>query len=173
MTQVQKLFPQNPHQEENATNDGREVNDPKMIGGIVGGLLVFGLLILGAMLMQRKRGDAKYHSNEQAIRAGDQPPGSLVTELAPDTKKSELQCPSDPSVAGHRGSIQSPRTELAAQEGQKSHISPVGTSRNMIPPISELAAPKETGGREAGHPNIAFKTDESGERSSITDRITI
>lgn len=172
MTQVQKLFPQNPHQEENATNNRREVNDPKMIGGIVGGLLVFGLLILGAMLMRRKRRDAKYHSNEQVIGTADQLPGSMATELAPDTKKSELQCPSDPSVARHRGSIQSPRTELAAQEGQMSHISPVGTS-NMIPPISELAAPKETGGREAGHPNIAFKTNDSGERSSITDRITI
>lgn len=173
MTQVQTIFSQNPHQDENATNNGQGVNDPKMIGGIVGGLSALGLLILGAMLLRRKRRFAKNNSNEQAIWTGDQPPGSLVTELAPDTKKSELQCPSDPSVARHRGSIQSPRTGLEAQEGQMSHLSSVGANSNKIPPISELAAPKESVGREAELSNIAFKTHENAERSSITDRVTI
>lgn len=173
MAQVQKVFSQNPHQDENATNNGGGVNDPKMIGGIVGGLSVLGILILGALLLRRKRTGVRNNSNEQAIGTGNQRPDAKATELAPDTKKSELQCPNDPCVAINRGSVQSPRPGVEVEEGQTSYLSPVGANSNLIPLISELAAPKETRGRQAGHSNVAFKTHESGERNSITDRITI
>lgn len=173
MTQVQKIFSQNPHQDENATNNGRGVNDPKMIGGIVGGLSVLGLLILGAQLLRRKIMDAKNNSEEQDTGTGDQRPDAKATELAPDTKKSELQCPSDPPVAINRGSVQSPRTGVEVGEGQTSCLSPVGANRNMITPVGELAAPNKFAGREAELSNIASKTHESGELRSIPDRITI
>lgn len=173
MTQVQKIFSQNPHQDENATNNGRGVNDPKMIGGIVGGLSVLGLWILGAQLLRRKIRDAKNNFKEQDTGTGNQRPDAKATELAPDTKKSELQCPSDPSVAINRGSVQSPRPGVEVQGGQTSYLSPVGANRDIISPIGELAALNEQAGREGELSNIAFKTHKSGERSSITDRITI
>lgn len=172
MQQVQRLFSESSNHD-NPTNNGGAVNGPNMIGGVVGGLSALGLLLLGFLFLRRKRRETTNDPDEQACRADDQRTDPAAIELPPDTTKSELQCSSSRSVTRDRGSIQSPRTGLEVQEGQTSYLSPVCANSNMIPPISELAAPNEAAGREAEHSNMAFKTHESGKRSLITDRITI
>lgn len=48
------------------SSDGGGVNDPRIIGGVVGGLAVVGLLILGALLLRRRGKETMPDSNAQA-----------------------------------------------------------------------------------------------------------
>lgn len=164
----------------NPTKKGGGIHDPRIIGAIVGAvvLFVFVLSILGTLLCWCRRWRRRRRSKQPDAQGGtgdgqDAPAGPAAAELSPDTKKSELQCPDDPPAAGGMGQDLSPWNGLVLRNGQETNRSPVHASSEIAPPIGELAGSSEAAGREAGPLDTASKTHGTVERNSISDRITV
>lgn len=162
----------------NPTNHGGGVHDPRIIGGIVGGLSLLVLSILGTLLCWCRRRRRRHRSKQPDAQGGradgqNTPACSAAAELSPDTKKSELQCPDDPPATGDRGQDLSPLNGQAMRNGQETTCNPVHVSSEIAPPVGELAGSNEAAGREAGPLDAASKTHGTVERNSMSDRITV
>lgn len=162
------------------SNGGGGVHDPRIIGGIVGAVVLFVLVlsILGTLLCWCRRRRRRHRSKQPDAQGGkadgqNGPACSAAAELSPDTKKSELQCPDDPPAAGDRLQNLSPRNGQAVQSSQETNRNPVYASSQMAPPIGELAGSNEAAGRENGPSDGASKTHATVERNSVSDRITV
>lgn len=147
---------------------------PKIVGGVVGGLLVLGLLFLAALFLRRKRRNTASKPDAQVDGADDRSEYlPTAAELSPATKKPELQCPRHPPMAEDRGRVLSPRAELEDQDGQMLYPGPAGMSGKIKSSIKELAGSYAAKNWGVERSSKASKAHDTIDGNSITDRITV